>query len=71
MAEYDNTNRGVNGTQLDLFAPAPDLRPDVIVFCPSCGRRIVAQHFRPGYVDSEYRGARGECFECTFPGKKS
>ena len=32
---------------------------DVIVLCSACGREIVAQHFTPGHVESEYRDAKG------------
>lgn len=55
-------------SQLDLLPSG--LPSDVIVACALCGRPIVAQHHEAGYVESEYRGVRGECFKCSRPRKK-
>ena len=46
------------------FEFIPQGRPDVVVLCATCGSPIVLQHFTPGYVHSDYRNAKGECFTC-------
>lgn len=49
--------------QLSLFETT---RSDVIVPCALCRRPIIAQHYRPGVTESEYRNAQGECYECDL-----
>lgn len=54
-------------TQRELFQKKPEEppAPDEIVLCTKCGRSIVIQgHGKPGYVSSEFRNEKGECFKC-------
>jgi len=50
-------------TQLMLFGR----KADRVAECPACHRVIVVEHCNAdGSVISEYCGAGGKCFECTF-----
>jgi hypothetical protein len=56
--------------QLDLFGP-PVAKPDdtrEVRYCSRCFRAIVTVHSKSG-TRSEYIGAAGMCFQCSFPRK--
>jgi hypothetical protein len=45
--------------------------PDLILLCAECHKPIVVQHYVPGGNESEYRDARGRCWECSAKARAS